>query len=109
MKASDILALNDLKTAEVYVDEWDHTLHIRELGLDEGIKLFSMAQNLDENPTLTGDDIAQVIAWGVIDPETGERMFTDEQVPELAGKSQKALMQLYAAIAALSGDDAEKN
>ncbi len=109
MKAADILHINDLKTSTVFVDEWDVTIHIRELGLDEGIKLFSMAQNLEDNPTLTGEDIAQVIAWSCYDPETNERLFSDADVPALAKKSQRPLMQLYSAITELSGDDAEKN
>ena len=110
MKASDILLCDDLKTSVVEVKEWNCKLHIRELGLDEGIKLFSMAQNLDgNNPTISGDDIAQVIAWGVIDPDTNERLFTDKDVKKLAKKSSKPLMTLYKAITDLSGEDAEKN
>ena len=109
MKASDILSYNDLRVGEVEVEEWGCTLHIRELGLEEGLKLFSMAQDVDENPTLDANDVAQVVAWGVIDPETGGRLFSDDDVPALAKKSHKPLMKLYAAIAALSAEDAEKN
>ena len=110
MKASDILSFNDLKTSEVKVKEWDCTLTIRELGLDEGIKLFAMARAYSEDePTLSAADVAQVVVWGVIDPETGEQVFSDEDVPALAKKNRKPLMRLYAKITELSGEDAEKN
>ena len=107
MKASDILSCNDLKTGEVEVKEWGCTLHIRELGLDEGLKLFSMVK--DEDESLSGEDVARVISWGVIDPDTGERLFSDDDVPSLAKKGRRPLMRLYSAITDLSGEDAEKN
>ena len=109
MKASDILAFNDLKTSEVVVEDWDCTLHIRELGLEEGLKLFSMVSGSEEGDVIKADDIAQVIVWGVIDPKSGKQLFSDEDVPALAKKSRRPLMKLYSAITDLSGEDAEKN
>ena len=108
MKASDILSFNDLKTSEVVIEDWDCTLHIRELGLEEGLKLFSMVSG-DEGDMLKADDIAQVVVWGVIDPKSGKQFFSDKDVPVLAKKSRRPLMKLYSAITDLSGEDAEKN
>ena len=109
MKSSELLALDDLRTKVVDVPGWKQKLTIRELGLDEGIKLFSMAQESNDKLVLGGEDIARVIAWGVIDPDTRERVFSDADIPALAKKNRKALMFLYQEITALSGDDAEKN
>ena len=109
MKASDILSFNDLKTSEVVIEDWDCTLHIRELGLEEGLKLFSMVSGDDESNMLKADDIAQVIVWGVIDPKSGKQVFSDKDVPALAKKGRRPLMKLYSAITDLSGEDAEKN
>lgn len=109
MKASDLLDLNDLRTKVVTVPGWNKKVTIRELGLDEGIKLFSLAKGDEENMLMGGDAIAQVVAWGVIDPDTLERVFADEDVEKLSKKSSKALMYLYQQIVSLSGDDIEKN
>ena len=108
MKASDILSIDDLLTKEVLVPGWNKTLTIRELGLDEGIKLFSLARGSDENLVMDSNAIAQVIAWGVIDAN-GERIFSDDDVPEIAKKGRAPLMFLYREITSLSGNDAEKN
>lgn len=110
MKASDILGLMDVKTSEVEVKEWNATLKIKELGLEEGMTLFDKFKGLKEGDefTLTAKDIAQVVAWGVID-EDGARVFSDDDVPSLARKNRTALMKLYEAITSMTGEDAEKN
>jgi hypothetical protein len=107
-----VLASSDLATREVEVPEWKTTLTVTELGLGEGMQLAAMYGN-GEKVTLTGRDVAQVVAWGVVDPETGERVFSDADVPKLARKSRHALMRLFSAIGELSSADgfeeAEKN
>lgn len=109
MQASDILGFNDLKTKTITVDAWKCELTIRELSLDEGIRLLSLASADDGEVTLDAGDIAQIVAWGVIDPETDERLFSDDDIPQLMRKNSKPMMEIYMAIAALSGGDAEKN
>jgi hypothetical protein len=112
MKATDILGLDDLRTKEVEVPHWKQKLTIREMGLDDGVHFASMmrAKGDGDNVSLTGEDIAGVVARGVID-ENGERVFKDEDIPALARKSQKALLFLYSEIVGLSGDveEAAKN
>jgi hypothetical protein len=110
IKATDILDFADLKEGTVEVPEWKTTLTIRELGLDQGLSLYSMVQSLSGNQVvMKGQDIAQVIAWSVVNPETGERVFSDADVPALAKKNRNALMRIYTAITSLTGEDAEKN
>ena len=110
MRAADILNFMDVRTSEVEVSEWNTTLRIKELGLDEGMSLFEKFKGLKEGEefTLKARDIAQVVAWGVIDEE-GNRVFSDDDVPALAKKNRNALMTLYTAITALAGEDAAKN
>jgi len=110
--SQDILGFNDLRTKEVKVPQWKRTVTVQELGLEDSLMTFgAIKPNKDGQVTLTHIDIAQIVARGVIDPETGERVFSEEDVPVLAKKSHKALMLVYNAITTLSGsvEDEVKN
>jgi len=110
VKASDILGLNDLKTKVVKVDQWDMDVTIRELDLDHGMQLFAMITNVsDEKPTITAEQVAQIVVWGIVDEESGKHVFSDSDIPKLVKKNRVPLMFLYQEISSLSGDDAEKN
>lgn len=106
-----LLSVSDLRTKEVEVPSWGAKLTIRELNLQESMDAFSNIKPDDDgNVTLGYDDVAKVVAFGVID-EDGERVFTDEDVPVLAKKGKAALMKLYTEITMLSGtvEDEVKN
>ena len=108
----DLLSFSDLRTEEVEVKQWKRKVTIRELGLQESMGAFgSLKPDKDGKVTLDPADIAQIVAYGVIDPETGDRIFSDEDVPKLVKKNTKALMFLYGAITSLSGsvEDQVKN
>jgi hypothetical protein len=108
----DILDFNDLRTKEVKVPQWKRTVTIQELGLQESMLAFgSIKPDNEGKVTLDHLDIAQIVAFGVVDPETMERVFSDKDVPKLARKNHKALMLLYTSITALSGsvEDEVKN
>ena len=108
----DLLDYNDLRRKEVEVPQWETTLTVTELGLRESMLSFgSLEIDSDGHVELTYDEIAQTVAFGVIDPETGERVFTDDEIPALARKNTQALKLLYKAIADLSGsvEDEVKN
>lgn len=108
MKADDVLAFDDLRTKTVSIAQWGGAkFTVRELGLAQGLELFAMFGG--ETAELTGEQVAKVVAWGVIDANTGERVFTDDHVPKLAQKNRDALLTLYRAITALSSEDARKN
>lgn len=107
----DLLGIDDLRTKEVDVPGWCK-LTIRELGLQESMSAFgSLEPDDDGKITMAHTDIAQIVAYGVIDPETNERVFTDEDVTALVRKSKEALMFLYIEITKLSGsvEDEVKN
>ena len=105
-----ILALNDRRTKSVYVPQWKQTVTVQEMGLDQGMKFARMVGAGSGKVEIQAEDIAGIIAGCVVD-EAGERVFSDEDIPVLARKSQKALLFLYHEIVALSGDveEAEKN
>jgi hypothetical protein len=110
MKSADILGISDRRTKQVHVPAWGTTLTIREMGLNEGVRFAGMVRETDGSATMTAEQVASVVAWSVID-EDGERVFSDEDIPKLASKSQKALLLLYSEIVGLSGssEDAEGN
>lgn len=97
-----LLAVNDLRTKEVDVPAWGMKVRIRELNLQESMDAFSdLKPDKDGNVTLKHEDVARVVAFGVID-EDGERVFSDEDAAALAKKGKAALMTLYAEITKLS-------
>jgi len=86
---------------------------IRELTLEEGVqlsRLYGRVSKEGDSVTLHAEDVAKVVAWGVVD-ESGERVFSDDDVPALARKNRDALMLLFREITALAADaeDAEGN
>ena len=110
MKASDILELSDLQTKVVKVKEWKRDLTVRELNLEDSLKLLDSAGDLEgDTVVLTAESIARVIVWGVINPDTSERVFSDDDIAALAQKNHSALMFLYKEIMSLSSESAVKN
>lgn len=110
MQAKDILDFVDLRRGTVDVPEWNTTLTVQELGLEQGLEVYKMIQSMDgDKATMAAKDIARVVAWSVIDPDTGELVFSDSDVPKLARKNRAALVRVYQAITSLSGEEAEKN
>ena len=108
MKAADLLGINDRPSTQVEVPEWGTTLTIRSMTLSDSIKLADMAGALNGSKMLKAEQIASVVAWVVVDEETGERIFSDKDVPALAQKSSEALMRIYNAWAAFNKPVAKK-
>ena len=110
MKACEILGFDDLKIKVVKVKQWGCEVTIRELGLEDGLALFTQVTDMGKQQIVSAEKIAQAVAWGVIDPDTGERMFSDDDVPALLKKSRTALVFLYGEITNLSTAElTEKN
>ena len=110
MNASDILELSDLQTKVVKVKEWNREVTVQELNLEDSIKMLDFVGDLDaDTVVLTAENIAQVVAWGVVDTDTHKRVFSDDDVAALAQKNHSALMFVYKEIMALSVGAAAKN
>lgn len=91
--AGDILAMQDLKTEELYIDEWATWVRVRTMaGIErDAWELRIQAQRREgryENLR------AGLVAMAVVD-EHGVRLFSDEQVTALGRKSARALDRIF--------------
>ena len=92
-----ILAVDDLGSEDVEVEEWGETLTVRGLTAGE-VEEFGRQAN---EGTLT-NIMPTLVAMTVING-TGERMFSDDDIEQLAGKSPAAIKTLFDAAQRLSG------
>jgi hypothetical protein len=108
----DLLSKRDLKRQTVRVEAWETDVTVQEMSARQRILINTWADGGEDFAiTLTGEKLATVAAWCVIDPETGSRVFDDDDVSALADKSLGALQELFTAIMGLSAtpEDAEGN
>ena len=107
-----ILAANDLKSEDVEVPEWGGAVRVRSFtGRERDAFEASMVrgEGRDRKVDLTNMR-ARLVGLTVID-ETGQRLFTDEEVDLLGAKSGAALDRVFAIaqkLNGLSGADVEE-
>ena len=107
-----ILAANDLKSEDVEVPEWGGAVRVRSFtGRERDAFEASMVrgEGRDRKVDLTNMR-ARLVGLTVID-ETGQRLFTDEEVDLLGAKSGAALDRVFAVaqkLNGLSGADVEE-
>ena len=107
-----ILAANDLKSEDVEVPEWGGAVRVRSFtGRERDAFEASMVrgEGRDRKVDLTNMR-ARLVGLTVID-ETGQRLFTDEEVDLLGAKSGAALDRVFAIaqkLNGLSGSDVEE-
>jgi hypothetical protein len=108
-----ILAAHDLPTEEVEVPEWNGTVVVRGL-TGEGRDEFESSTTVLRGNTAVRDTAnirAKLVAYCVIDHETGEPAFTQQDVAALGKLSGVALNRVWAVACRLSGmsneDEAE--
>lgn len=99
--AAGILAAVDLKTERFAVPEWDCDVILREFDGIELSAVSSLSVFSGDSSTFDAEDVAKVCVIAIRD-EAGNRMFTDEQAPELAKKNMRALMRIFSRVMALS-------
>jgi hypothetical protein len=103
----EILALDDLRTEVVHVDEWDRDVTIRQLPnaeMDEFTEA-CLRQKEGSSVRITGLK-ARLVAKSVV--EGGERVFSDDDVEALQGKSAGAINALFEAAQKLNNMSAEE-
>ena len=105
LSADAILAFDDVQVRDVPVPEWGGTVRVRSLSGKErdAFEASLREQRGKETVTNTENVRAKLVARSLIDPETGERMFTDQQINALGGKNAAVLDRLYDVAAELSG------
>lgn len=100
-----ILAADDLKWEDVPVPEWDATVRVRVLTSGERDRWEALAY-LDKDGGKTAvapEDIrAKLIVFACVDPETNERLFTEEDIAALSKKSGVAMNRLWPVASRLS-------
>ena len=107
-----ILAANDLKSEDVEVPEWGGAVRVRSFtGRERDAFEASMVrgEGRDRKVDLTNMR-ARLVGLTVID-ETGQRLFTDDEVDLLGAKSGAALDRVFAVaqkLNGLSGADVEE-
>lgn len=96
LSKDDILTADDLKREIIEVPEWGGSVCIGEMTGTRRDKyesdLFSMR---NDNVELT-DLRAKLVAQSIIDPSTGELMFSQGEVKALGQKAFRALDRVYA-------------
>jgi hypothetical protein len=100
--AEDILAINDLVPEPIELPEWKMSLWVRGMsGSDR-----DMYERRQYEQSKTGDlgvDMrAMLVSLALVD-ESGERVFTDQQVAQLGKKSAVALDRVVKVAARLNG------
>ena len=95
-----ILNAVDLASEEVEVEEWGGTVRIRAMN-GTAASAFRDAVGKDKKGA---NLVASYLALSLVD-EAGDRLFTDDQLEELAGKSAAVLTRLFDIASRLNGDD----
>ncbi len=92
-----ILAMDDLGSEEVYIEEWGETLTVR--GLTAG-EVEEIGREVNEGKLA---NIMARLAVKVTTNGDGTRVFTDEDADALGGKSPAAVRTLFDAAQRISG------
>lgn len=108
----EILQAEDLPTEDVEVPEWGGTVRVRTL---KGFERDRFEESITEQQGKTTRVIAEhlrakLVALSVVDQD-GERLFDEQDVRRLSGKSARALDRVFAVAQRLSGisnDDVEE-
>lgn len=98
-----ILNADDLKHEDVEVPEWGVTVRVRALTSGERDRWESITYLDKKGGVAVPEDIrAKLVSFSCVDPETGERLFTEEDIPALTKKSGVAMNRLWPVASRLS-------
>jgi len=102
-----ILAANDVESELVEVPEWGVSVEVRSMSLAMRERIGQMASEA-EDARKSGSDVdpafsASVVIATAFDPETGEALFTADDIAALNNKNAAAVGKLSEVGARLSG------
>ncbi len=100
-----ILQANDIRREDVDIPEWGGKVCVRGMTGSERDAFEEMilaGRGKDAKVNLRNIR-AKLVAQTVIDPETGQYLFTDDDIKALGKKSAKALARVYDVAQRLSG------
>lgn len=108
LSAEAILACDDTQFRDEDVPQWGGVVRVRALTGKERDAYDASLREIREN----GDFVynpenqrAKLVGRTLVDPETGARLFTDQQINALGEKNAAVLQRLYDVAAKLSGLD----
>jgi hypothetical protein len=112
LKGDQILAINDIKTQELFIPDWDSWVRVRTMSGAEYDRyqksiLIGKGKNRDVNLM---NARAKLVALTVVD-ENGQRVFTDSQINALGQKSSAAIgliFDLATDLAGITEEDVEE-
>lgn len=106
LSKSDILNQDDLKTEDIQVPEWgDAWVRVRTLQANERDHFEASTVIRDGKKTRPNlENIrARLVLLCLVDPDTGERLFQEEDTFPLGGKSAAALDRIFTVCQRLNG------
>ncbi len=108
LTAAEILASDDLETAEMEVPEWGGTVRFRVMTADEAIKF----QETINTPAKKNAWV-KILALCAVDGD-GKRLFSDKEMDQLKQKSTAVFLRMQRFLLKLNGftsdaEDAAKN
>jgi hypothetical protein len=110
LNRQQILDVEDIKTEEVEVPEWGGTLVVKMMTGAERDRFEASIYGPSGKAKI--DNIrAKLVAQTVIDPETGEKMFSPADIDALGNKSAAALDRVFTAskkLSKITEDDVEE-
>lgn len=118
LSKADIIGISDIRTQIVAVPEWGGEVTIREFTGSERDAFEAALVKTKPDGTREADVQnmrARLCAACIVDPVTGDRIFADADLQQLANKSAVALTRIFRAAQALNGmapdavEDAAKN
>lgn len=101
---AEILAIDDLKTEDVFVPEWDAWVKVRSLQANERDHFeASTVQRNGKKVTTNLENIRARLCLLCMVDEDGNRLFQDEDTFPLGGKSAAALDRVFTVAQRLNG------
>lgn len=100
----DILGSAKIRTADIVAPVWG-AMRIQELGLKAMMAVRgALTEAADGSATmeLDAEQIASVVAQVIID-DTGQRVFSDDDIPALTSRPTEAMVYVYQKAIELSG------
>ena len=97
-----IIAAQDVKTEDVFVEEWGGKVRLRSISADDALEF---VKDLQDSSNQAGSAL-KIIALCAVD-EQGGRLFTLDDVTELRKKSFSAILTLQKAALKLNGMEAD--
>ncbi len=100
-----ILAIQDIPSEDVFVPEWNTWVRVRGLtGAERDAFEEAILAGRGKDTKVNLRNIrAKLVAKSVVDPETGQYLFSEEDLKALGRKSARALARIYDVAQRLAG------